>query len=188
MALFVVSLTIGCSIKSYVDPLLPKVGYADLLARRNPQPVALTVEFHRNGQPATLGVSTAKEAVRTVVEKSKLFTSVNDKPTGDVDRLEIVLDNVGDLGDAAGKGALTGVTFGAVGSKVTDGYLFTATFRRVGKDPVTKVYRHAIHSTVGNAEGPPGLVPEESIRAAFDKVVEGLVLNLLLDLQKEEQL
>ena len=60
--------------------------------------------------------ATAKEAVRTVVEKSKLFTSVNDKPTGDVDRLEIVLDNVGDLGDAAGKGALTGVTFGAVGS------------------------------------------------------------------------
>ncbi len=188
MALFVVSLTIGCSIKSYVDPQLPKVGYADLLARRNPQPVALTVGFHRNGKPATLGVSTAKEAVRTVVEKSKLFTSVNDKPTGDVDRLEIVLDNVGDLGDAAGKGALTGVTFGAVGSKVTDGYLFTATFRRVGKDPVTKVYRHAIHSTVGNAEGPPGLVPEESIRAAFDKVVAGLVLNMLLDLQKEEQL
>jgi len=188
MALFVVSLTIGCSIKSYVDPQLPKVGDADLLARRNPQPVALTVGFHRNGKPATLGVSTAKEAVRTVVEKSKLFTSVNDKPTGDVDRLEIVLDNVGDLGDAAGKGALTGVTFGAVGSKVTDGYLFTATFRRVGKDPVTKVYRHAIHSTVGNAEGPPGLVPEESIRAAFDKVVEGLVLNMLLDLQKEEQL
>ena len=53
---------------------------------------------------------------------------------------------------------------------------------------MTKVYRHAIHSTVGNAEGPPGLVPEESIRAAFDKVVEGLVLNMLLDLQKEEQL
>lgn len=188
MALFVVSLTIGCSIKAYVDPQLPKVAYADLLARRNPQPVALTVGFHRNGKPATLGVSTAKEAVRTVVEKSKLFASVNDKPTGDVDRLEIVLDNVADLGDAAGQGARTGVTFGAVGSKVTDGYVFTATFRRVGKDPVTKVYRHAIHSTVGNAEGPPGLVPEESIRAAFDKVVEGLVLNLLLDLQKEEQL
>jgi hypothetical protein len=53
---------------------------------------------------------------------------------------------------------------------------------------VTKVYRHAIHSTIGNADGPAGLVAEESLRAAFDKVVEGLVLNLLLDLQKEEQI
>ena len=53
---------------------------------------------------------------------------------------------------------------------------------------MTKTYRHAIHSTIGNAEGPPGLVAEESLRAAFDKVVEGLVLNLLLDLQKEEQI
>ena len=188
MVPFVMSLTIGCSIKSYVDPQLPKVGYADLLARPNPQAVALAVEFHRNGKPATFGGSTAKEAVRTVVEKSKLFSVVNDKTTGDVDRLEIVLDNVADIGDAAGQGARTGATFGAVGSKVTDGYVFTATFRRVGKDSVTKVYRHAIHSTIGNAEGPPGLVPEESVRAAFDKVVEGLVLNLLLDLQKEEQL
>jgi hypothetical protein len=31
-------------------------------------------------------------------------------------------------------------------------------------------------------------VAEESVRAAFNKVVEGLVLNLLLDLQKEEQI
>jgi len=179
----------GCfSVKAYVDPQLPKVSYADLLARRDPRPVALMVEFHRNGKPATLGVSTAKEEVRAAVEKSKLFSSLLDKPSDDVDRLEIVLDNVGDTGDAAGKGALTGLTFGAKGSQVTDGYIFTATFRAVGKQAVTKVYRHAIHSTIGNAEGPPGLMAEESLRAAFNKVVEGLVLNLLLELQKEEQI
>ena len=181
--------TSGClSIKAYVDPQLPRVGYADLLARAAPRPVSLRVDFHRNGEPATLGVSTARETVRAVVEKSKLFSSLLEKPSDDVDRLEIVLDNVGDTGDAAGKGALTGLTFGAKGSQVTDGYVFTATFRAVGKPAVTKTYRHAIHSTIGNAEGPPGLVAEESLRAAFNKVVEGLVLNLLLDLQKEEQI
>lgn len=179
----------GClSIKAYVDPQLPKVGYADLLTRRDRRPVALTMEFHRNGKPATLGASTAREEVRAVVEKSKLFSSLLDKPRDDVDRLEIVLDSIGDTGDAAGKGALTGVTFGAKGSEVTDGYIFTATFRPVGKQGVTKIYRHAIHSTIGNAQGPPGLVAEESLRAAFNKVVEGLVLNLLLELQKEEQI
>lgn len=181
--------TSGClSLKAYVDPQLPRVGYADLLARPHPRPVSLRVEFHRNGEPATLGASTARGAVRSVVEKSKLFSTLLDKPADDVDRLEIVLDNVGDTGDAAGKGALTGLTFGAKGSQVTDGYVFTATFRSVGRPAVTRTYRHAIHSTIGNAEGPPGLVAEESLRTAFDKVVEGLVLNLLLDLQKEEQL
>ncbi len=179
----------GClSIKSYVDPQLPKVGYGDLLVRPDPRPVVLTTAFHRNGKPATFGVSRAREEVRTVVEKSKLFSTLSDKPTESVDRLEIVLDNVGDLGEAAGKGAKTGVTFGAVGSLVTDGYIFTATFRPVGKEPVTKVYRHAIHSTIGNAEGPPGLTPAEGLGAAFHQVVEDLVLNLLLDLQKEERL
>jgi len=53
---------------------------------------------------------------------------------------------------------------------------------------VTKVYRHAIYSTIGNADAPAGLVAEESTLAAFDKVVEGLVLNLLVDLQKDEQI
>lgn len=179
----------GClSIKAYVDPQLPKVGYGDLLTRRDPRPVALTVAFHRNGQPATLGASTATQTVRGVVEKSNLFPSLLDTPRADADRLEIVLDNVADTGDAAGKGALTGLTFGAKGSQVTDGYIMTAQFRAAGKPAVTKVYRHAIHSTIGNADGPPGLVAEDSLRAAFDKVVEGLVLNLLLDLQKEEQI
>jgi len=178
----------GClSIKSYVDPQLPKVGYADLLARRDPQPVVLTVAFHRNGAPAMLGVSRARDEVRGVVERSKLFSAVMEKSTGSADQLDVVLDNVGDLGDAAAKGTKTGLTFGASGSQVTDGYIFTATFRPLGKEPVTKVYRHALHSTIGNAPGPPGLTPM-GLNEAFNKVVEELVLNLLLDLQKEERL
>ncbi len=80
--------TSGClSIKAYVDPQLPKVGYADLLARPDPRPVSLLVEFRRNGEPATLGATTAREAVPTVVEKSKLFSSLLDKPRDDVDRI-----------------------------------------------------------------------------------------------------
>ncbi|HSF04561.1 MAG TPA: hypothetical protein VLG10_02105 [Methylomirabilota bacterium] len=189
LALVVIAgLSAGClSVKSYVDPQLPKVGYADLLARHDPRPVALTVALHRNGQPASFGASTARDEVRAAVERSKLFSTVMDRPTGDVDQLEIVLDNVGDTGDAAAKGMKTGLTFGAAGSLVTDGYIFTATFRPMGKEPVTRTYRHAIHTTVGNADGPPGLTPM-GIMDAFRKVVEELVANLLLDLQKEERI
>ncbi len=52
---------------------------------------------------------------------------------------------------------------------------------------MTKVYRHAIHSTIGKADGPQGLAPM-SVGDAFSKGGEGLVLNLRLDLQKEERL
>ena len=186
--LLMVALT-GClSIKSYVDPTLPKVGYGDLLARSDRKPVALVVAFHRNGEPASTATPTAASSVRSVVEKSNLFSSVLDQPKDGVNELQIVLDNIADTGEAASEGALTGLTFGAKGSLATDGYVMTATFRAPGKQAVTKVYRHAIHSTIGNIDAPAGLVAEESTRAAFDKVVEGLVLNLLLDLQKEEQI
>jgi len=186
--MLIVALT-GCfSVKSYVDPTLPKVGYGDLLARSERKPVALLVAFHRNGEPSSAGTSTATKSVRGVEEKSNLFSSLLDQPKADVNELKIVLDNVADTADAAGKGALTGLTFGAKGSHVTDGYVMTATFRAPGKQAVTKVYRHAIHTTIGDADAPAGLVAEESTMAAFDKVVEGLVLNLLRDLQKAEQI
>lgn len=185
LVLFVAALA-GC-VKSYVDPLLPKVSYTDLLARRDPQPLALTVAFQHNGAPATFGASRARDRVRAVIERSKLFSAVTETAGENADRLDVVLNNVGDTDEAAAKGAKAGATFGAAGSTVTDGFIFTATFRPVGKESVTKVYHHAIHSTVGNAEPPPGLVPM-GIFAAFDKVIEDLVLNLLLDLQKEERL
>ena len=66
------------------------------------------------------------------MEKSNPFSSLVDQPKDGVNELKIVLDNVADTGDAAAKGALTGLTFGAKGSHV---------------QAVTKVYRHAIHTT-----------------------------------------
>jgi len=188
LVIVLAGLTAGClSIKSYVDPFLPQVGYGDLLPRRDVRPAVLTVAFHRNGEPASLGTSRAREEIRTVFEKSKLFSALTDKPTGDADQFDIVLDNRGDVGDAMAKGMLTGITFGGAGSRVTDGYVFTVKFQRAGAEPLTKVYRHAIHSTIGNAAEPQGIA-SMSISEAFSKVVEGLVLNLLLDLQKEERL
>ena len=48
-ALVVLILT-GCmTIKSYVDPTLPRATFADLRQNDNPQPVRLSVEFQTNG-------------------------------------------------------------------------------------------------------------------------------------------
>lgn len=85
------------------------------------------------------------------------------------------------------KGIGTGLTLGLVGSTVTDGYVFTATFTPLGKVSVTKEYRHAIHTTIGAKSGPPGLQPM-SPQEAFDHVLEELILRLLLDLRLGEHL
>ena len=51
----------------------------------------------------------------------------------------------------------TGLTFGLVGNMVTDGYVYEATFNAgESKPPVKLTYRHALHTTIGNASGPPG--------------------------------
>ena len=100
-----VGLGAGCfSVKSYVDPMLPKVGYADLLPRREPRPAVLTVAFHRNGEPLSGGLSRTRDEIRSTLERSKLFTSVTDTATGDADRFDVVLDNRADTGDAVSKG------------------------------------------------------------------------------------
>lgn len=101
--------------------------------------------------------------------------------------LKVDMDNVGDMGTAMAKGFGTGLTFGLVGSTVKDGYVFTATYQRPGLPPIQKVYKHAIHTTVGNKSGPEGLEPLTP-SSAFDRVVEGLVLNLVKDLQDENAL
>src|SRR5262249_30405612 len=99
----------------------------------------------------------------------------------------ILIDNVGDKGEAAAKGFGTGLTLDLAGSLVTDGYVFTGTYQAAGKAPITKVYKHALHSTIGNAKGPERLTPM-TVQQAFDKVLKDLVLDCVLDLQKEEGL
>jgi hypothetical protein len=185
--LLVLGLPLAGCVKSYVMPLLPPVTYEDLLAAPSPRPVVFSLEFQRNGK-ATPSVSpTVRDKAVKILTTAKVFTAIGAEAAADTDTLKIVLDNVGDVGDAVGQGALTGLTFGAKGSTVTDGYVMTATFTRVGRAPVEKVYRHALVSTVGNASGPEGLTAM-SVQEAFDRVLQDLVLNLLRDLQKAEAL
>jgi hypothetical protein len=178
----------GClSMKSYVDPELRKVEYADLLVRQERRPVSVAVQFQRNGEPKSSVNGHVQERVVKILESSKLFSKVTTEEGQGLDRLQLVLNNVADIDGAVGKGAKTGLTFGAAGSLVTDSYVLKAMFLRPGKVAVEKTYRHALHSTIGNAEAPPNLRPMGT-QEAFDKVLEDLMLNLILDLQQEERL
>jgi len=177
---------VGCmNMKSYVLPMLPRVTYGDLLTTRDPRPVVLTVEYQINGVPEFRASAFLRERVSQILTAAHVFSSLRAGAAQGTDTLEIVLNNVGDVD--TGSAVLTGLTFGAAGSRAMDGYVMTATFTRVGQPPVVKDYKHALVSTIGNATGPEGLRAMGTMEA-FDQVIQDLLLNLILDLQKAEAL
>lgn len=181
---FAAAMLAGCA-KSYVDPKYKDVTMTDLKRPAEMQRVRLDVEFLTNGSPNTWAAKHVRDRIEQALTKSGTVQLVSGDQTDDVAIIHVVMNNVGDVGDAMAKGFGTGLTFGLVGSSVTDGYVFDATFTPAGGgEPVTKQYRHAIYSTVGNKEGPAGLTPM-SPSQAFDQVVQDLVMVFLKDLQAQ---
>ena len=179
-------LNTGClTTKSYVDPTLPKVALSDLQAVPNPAPIVLKTNFQTQGKDNLQVTGMIYDQASAVLRSTGMFSQVLAATAGDAPRLDINMNNVGDLGAAVGKGIGTGLTLGLAGSMVTDGYIFTAKYTKPGSEPVSREYKHAIHSTIGNKSGPPGLKP---VTNAFDQVLRELVLKLLKDLQDEGQL
>jgi hypothetical protein len=171
----------------YVDPVLPKRSYSDLQPKSEPRPLYLVVEFQTFDKTNPRATPVVQEKVSKILHASKVFSTVAYATSESMDRLNIVMNNFGDKGEAVAKGVGTGLTLGMVGSMVTDHYSLNATFQAVGKEPVQKVYRHALHSTIGITTGPEGLTSMPA-REAFDNIIQDLILNLLYDLQKESYL
>lgn len=172
----------GClSAKMYVDPELPRVGPADLPVVAQPRPVNVLFEFRTKGNANARATAEIKPRVIAVAAESGLFSSVSGEgAAADAGVLKIVIDNVPLTDNAAAKGFGTGLTLGAVGSMVTDGYEATATYTYAGK--VTEVeVKHALHTTIGNHAGPPGLTPMEP-QAAIHEVMDQITWNALKSL------
>lgn len=177
-------LAVGCiAPKSYVDPGLSQVE-ASAIKRDDPKVIALEVQFFRQGKRFPAADTEVRDKVRLHLLASGAVKEILTTPDSSKLVLKVDMDNVGDTGAAVGKGIGTGLTFGLVGSMVTDGYVFTATIQRPNQPEIKKTYKHAIHTTIGNKKGPEGLQPL-STSEAFGKVVEGLVFNLMKDLQAE---
>jgi hypothetical protein len=173
----------GCiSPKSYVDPTFGKTSYEDLKRKVAPPKWQIQVEFQRNGERYDRAEGFVKDQVEKVVRASGVAT-----PTSDLAApvLKVVLNNVADMGSAAGKGFGTGLTFGLVGSTVTDGYVMNTSLTLAGKEVRASEYKHAVHTTIGNTSGPAGLTPMTSAEAV-SKAIEQMLLNALKDLEKAQ--
>lgn len=176
----------GClSVKSYVDPAYKSLSYSNIKKPAQPIPVVLTTEFQRNGAV----VPKAGKELQSAVERSLRATGVF-SPTVQANgekqaKLHLTANNVADLGEAAGKGVLTGLTFGAVGNAIADKYEFKFNYVDAQGKEVSERYPHMILTTVGNKKAPIENVQPMSINEAFNKVVDDVVIRFSSDLQKQ---
>lgn len=175
----------GClSQHAYLDNKLPRVELAEIQPGAAPVPVRLVFEFQLNGA-ADAGVSKhLRGKVVTAMAETGLFKTIQDADSKDVARLEIVMNDTGDVAGAQMQGALSGLTLGLAGSLVTDHYIWDATWTAPGREPVKKRFEHELHTTVGNHDGPEGLEPIP-MDQAVDLLIQQLVRITLRDLQNE---
>jgi hypothetical protein len=175
----------GCiSVKSYVDPGFGPATYSELRAPLQKHQVRVDVEFQRNGEP----FPRASGELRSHVERTLLASGVVQPEVSGVDTvIKVVVNNVADMGDAVAKGFGTGLTFGAAGSTVVDGYEIKISLIADGQQ-VDTAYEHALHSTVGNSAPPFQGVEGTTPADAFGKIVEEAVIKFIKDMQARDLL
>lgn len=166
----------GClTANSYVDPTLPHVAKADIVAPATPRPVQVAFEFRTKGSANAAATAELQPRVVAVAAESGLFSAVSRDAAGSgAGLLTVVIDNVPLEGEnAAAEGFGTGLTFGAVGTMVTDRYIGTVTYSRGGETTSVNV-THALHTTIGNKAGPQGLTamtPVEAVHQVIDQII-----------------
>jgi hypothetical protein len=176
---------VGCaSPKSFLDPSVPKISYADLGKRAQPLKLKLTVEFQRNGEPYPRVDSVLRDSAQRVLRSTGLIFPTDSDSAGSI---RIVVNNFGDLSDARAKGIKTSLTLGLAGSTVMDAYEMTVSITTIGKTATRTAIKHALHTAIGNTTVPSGveIVPST---IAFDRILEQMLLRALQDMQKAGEL
>jgi hypothetical protein len=149
------------------------------------RPLHLTVEA-----PGRAGDALASRVSRTVtiaLLRSGRVSALAPSPDG-VDHLAVTVAHpvgAGAIAGAVAQGSLTGLTFGAIGARTADTFVFTALYTPAGGEPVRKEYRRAVYGVIGNRAGPKGAPALSSFDEALDRVIEDVVLTLLRDLDAE---
>ena len=181
---FIALSTSGC-VTAYVDSGLQKASPADIRKAARPMDAQLLFTFQTKGTANARATDALKAEVTELISTTGLFATVGPDPALSGAILSVTINNVPitDQKDAAAKGFATGLTFGLVGSAVTDGYVCTMEYLPPGAvNKVTTVSRHAIHSTVGAKGAPPNGIKAKSIDEAVHTMTRQIVLDGLKQL------
>lgn len=181
------ALMTGCiSPTMYVDSTTKEIPVAQMKKVAQAKPTQVTFEFSTKGAPNNTATQFLKESVLAQVMESGLFAPAATTPGAGNAMLTIALNNVPLTNDAAGKGFMTGLTFGLAGSAITDGYVCTLSYLPAGQStPIVKTARHAIHTTIGNASPPAGagkpLEPSLAVKTMSHEVISNALRDLSID-------
>ena len=181
---------VGCQrfAANYVlDPRPPHAEYTDLKPVANRQPVLLSFDMRTAAGPFPEGTARFAPKVANVLEHSDLFSSVAKVGSESMPRIQIALTEMAAASGAEVKTLPAGLTAGLEGSEAAVIYMFAASYQAAGKDPVKKVYHHAIH-VLNSKVFPPAGTQAMSGSQAADAMVEQLTLNFLREIQSEGKL
>jgi hypothetical protein len=181
---FIALSTSGC-VTAYVDGGLQKASLADVRKPARPTDVQLLFQFQTKGTANAKATDILKKEVGELVSSSGLFATLSSDPALSGAILSVTINNVPitDQSDAAAKGFATGLTFGLVGSAVTDGYICTMEYLPPGAaNKVTTTSRHAIHATMGAKGAPPNGIKAKNLDEAVHTMTRQIVLDGLKQL------
>jgi hypothetical protein len=179
------ALLAGCA-THYVDGSTKEVPPSHFTKAPQPRPVQLLTEFQSKGVANARATAATKDMIAEGVRSTGLFTEISDKPAAGAGVLTVTLNNVPLTDDAAAKGFIAGLTFGAAGQQVTDGYVCTVSYLAPGaSQPVVKSAKHAIHTTLGASSAPPNAYKAASIDEAVRLMVRQVMSVALSDLSHD---
>lgn len=184
LSLFVLSILSGCVSGVYVDPIMKEKAQYTLNSPVHPKPVNIMFEFQTNGKANHQATAFLKEQVITQIKTSGLFSDIDTKEGA---LLVVVLNNVADLKEAGSKGFVTGLTFGAKGTAVTDQYICTIKLSTKNEPQIIKTATHAIHTTIGAKTAPVDVEREPSSEAAVRKMTKEIIHSALYDLSIDQE-
>lgn len=173
----------GCiSPRMFVDPTLGDVPAAERTAVANPRPVQFIFEFRTKGAANAQATSQLRTQMTEIVRTSGLFSEVSSAPVSGGAILAVTIDNIPQE-DAFSRGFGTGLTFGLVGTTVTDFYEANARYSPGGGAGELRAQaRHAIHTQIGATAAPANMVqaanPEAAARTAMRQILEHLIYDL----------
>lgn len=176
----------GCA-SVYVDTALKDVKPEEISKPISPRDAQLVFEFRSKGTANASATAHLKDQVTALVVESGLFKNVAGSPQSDGALLSVVIDNVPLTDDAFSQGFVSGLTFGLVGSAVTDGYVCTIEYLPPGEQaPISTTVRHAIHTTIGAKGAPVNVAPAASVDEAVRTMTRQVVLNGLKQLATDK--
>ena len=169
----------GCA-THYLDRETKEIAASEFEKPVSAKPVQMVFEFQTNGAPNARATAHLKDQVTKQVSESGLFSEVSSTPTANAGLLTLTLNNMANMNEAQKKGFVTGLTFGAKGSVVTDGYLCTVKYLPPNaSEAITKTAKHAIYTSIGANSGEEPGEKIENLEQGVRKMVRQIVSQVL---------